>query len=366
MKKRFLIVLLAVAGLVSCSNNTSSVKVNLKNADDKMVYLYKYEGENPIAIDSAIVKNGMAVFNVVKGEQNASYFLSVKNNRNNVMLFPDNNDITVDADLKNLDDAVITGSSLNDLYAQFNNVMDEFDNETEKIYSHYKDASEQLDETLMKKYEEEYDAVSEKQQEYFMSFIKNNPDNVVAHYVLYRNNYMFELDELKDFVKNVDTKTKSYFLDKINDKIEVLQRVAIGNKYVDFTMADVDGNMVSLSELVGKSKLLLVDFWASWCGPCRAENPHVVETYNKYHEQGFDVLGVSLDQNKESWIKAIEDDNLTWKHLSDLQGWNNEASKLYGVNSIPSNVLLDSNGIIVAKNLRGEDLVDKVNELLNK
>lgn len=91
----------------------------------------------------------------------------------------------------------------------------------------------------------------------------------------------------------------------------------------------------------------------------------MVETYNKYHEQGFDVLGVSLDQNKESWIKAIEDDNLTWKHLSDLQGWNNEASKLYGVNSIPSNVLLDSNGIIVAKNLRGDDLVDKVNELLN-
>lgn len=366
MKKRFLIVLLAVAGLVSCSNNTNSVKVNLKNADDKMVYLYKYEGENPIAIDSAIVENGMVVFNVVKGEQNASYFLSVKDNRNNVMLFPDNNDITVDADLKNLYDAEITGSLLNDLYTEFNSVMNEFDSEMEDVYNLYRNASEQLDETLMEKYEKEYDSINEKQYEYMKDFLKRNSNNVVAHYVLFRNSYMFELDDLKDFVKDVDKETKSYFLDKINDKIEMLQRVAIGNKYVDFTMTDVDGNMVSLSELVGKSKLLLVDFWASWCGPCRAENPHVVETYNKYHEQGFDVLGVSLDQNKESWIKAIEDDNLTWKHLSDLQGWNNEASKLYGVNSIPSNVLLDSNGIIVAKNLRGDDLVDKVNELLNK
>lgn len=149
MKKRFLIVLLAVAGLVSCSNNTNSVKVNLKNADDKMVYLYKYEGENPIAIDSAIVENGMVVFNVVKGEQNASYFLSVKDNRNNVMLFPDNNDITVDADLKNLYDAEITGSLLNDLYTEFNSVMNEFDSEMEDVYNLYRNASEQLDETLM-------------------------------------------------------------------------------------------------------------------------------------------------------------------------------------------------------------------------
>ena len=114
--------------------------------------------------------------------------------------------------------------------------------------------------------------------------------------------------------------------------------------------------MLSLSELVGKSKLLMVDFWASWCGPCRAENPNVVKAYNNYHEKGFDVLGVSLDMEKENWIKAIEDDGLIWHNISDLKYWNNEAAKAYGISSIPSNLLLDENGIIVAKNLRGDDL----------
>lgn len=122
--------------------------------------------------------------------------------------------------------------------------------------------------------------------------------------------------------------------------------------------------MLSLSELVGKSKLLLVDFWASWCGPCRAENPNVVEVYNKYHEKGFDVLGVSLDMQKDSWIKAIQDDGLIWHNISDLKYWNNEAAKSYGISSIPSNLLLDENGIIIAKNLRGEDLRNKVEDIL--
>jgi thiol-disulfide isomerase/thioredoxin len=108
----------------------------------------------------------------------------------------------------------------------------------------------------------------------------------------------------------------------------------------------------------------LVDFWASWCGPCRGENPNVVEVYKEYHEKGFDVLGVSLDMKKENWIKAIEDDGLIWHNVSDLKYWNNEAAQDYAVSSIPSNVLIDENGTIIAKNLRGEDLRKKVEELL--
>ncbi len=329
-----------------------------------MVYLTKYEGEAPVAIDSAIVKDGMVVFDIAQVEQNDCYYLSVKDSRGAVLLFPENNDITVDVDLKSIGDATVSGSSSNDLYKEYGNVIDELDDKIGEQYSIYKDANKKNDKALMEKCENIIDSLDKKQMEYIVDFVKGNSDNVVAHYVLYRNNYMFELEDLSDMVK--DAKATSYFLDKLNDRIAVLQSVAIGKNYVDFTMADVDGNMVSLSELVGKSKLLLVDFWASWCGPCRAENPHVVATYNEYHGQGFDVLGVSLDNSKENWLKAIEDDNLTWKHLSDLQGWGNSAAKLYGVNSIPSNVLLDENGVIVAKNLRGDDLSNKVNELLNK
>lgn len=144
-------------------------------------------------------------------------------------------------------------------------------------------------------------------------------------------------------------------------KVETVEGINLGNKAPEIMMAAPKGNVITLSSF--KGKLVLIDFWASWCGPCRAENPAVVAAYNKYHAstfkngKGFEVFSVSLDQNQAAWIKAIEKDQLTWPfHVSDLQGWNNAAAKRYGVNSIPSNVLVDENGIIIAKNLRGEAL----------
>jgi peroxiredoxin len=142
-----------------------------------------------------------------------------------------------------------------------------------------------------------------------------------------------------------------------------MKAVAVGQKAPDFTLDDVDGNPVALSSKIG-SKLLLVDFWAAWCNPCRQENPNVVKIYKDFSKKGFDVFGVSLDRDKEEWVKAIADDRLTWTHVSDLQYWNCAAAKLYAVNAIPANFLLDENGIIIARNLRGEDLYNKISEVL--
>ena len=114
-----------------------------------------------------------------------------------------------------------------------------------------------------------------------------------------------------------------------------------------------------------KGKVKVIDFWASWCGPCRGENPNVVKVYEEFHPKGLEILSVSLDNNKEAWLKAIEDDKLTWNHVSDLQGWNNAAAQLYGVNGIPHLIVLDENNVIVAKNLRGDALKEKIAELLN-
>ncbi len=137
-----------------------------------------------------------------------------------------------------------------------------------------------------------------------------------------------------------------------------------GSMAPDFSLPKADGTPFSLSKLRGK--YVLVDFWASWCGPCRKENPQVVALYNKYKDKGFEILGVSLDEDKEAWLKAIEKDRLTWIHVSDLKGWQNEAARLYNVNAIPMTYLIDPDGVIIAKGLRGPALEAKLQELLGK
>ena len=130
----------------------------------------------------------------------------------------------------------------------------------------------------------------------------------------------------------------------------------------EIEMTDRDGNIRKLSSLRGK--VVLIDFWASWCRPCRMENPNVVRLYRLYHFKGFEVFSVSLDNNRDAWLKAIEDDHLTWpNHVSDLRGWSSAAGRLYGIQSIPATVLIDRNGKVLARNLRGQDLENKLKEI---
>jgi peroxiredoxin len=175
-----------------------------------------------------------------------------------------------------------------------------------------------------------------------------------------------EASEIETYINAMDTAVvNTETIRNLKTRVEKMKAVAIGQKAPDFSLNDPEGNPVSLYSKVG-SKLLLVDFWAAWCGPCRQENPNVVKIFNEFNKKGFDVFGVSLDRTKDDWVKAIANDKLAWTHVSDLQYWNSAAAQMYGVSAIPANFLLDENGVIIGRNLRGETLYNKVKEVLGK
>lgn len=198
-----------------------------------------------------------------------------------------------------------------------------------------------------------------------LEFIKNNPNIILSAHNLSIMAKVFGKEESGKLFNNFSVQNKQSQYGKIISNflaLDIAKTPQIGEKYVDFSMDNENGEQEKLSELDGK--YILLEFWASWCLPCREENPDLVRVYNKFKASNFEIFAVSLDENKENWIKAIKKDNLNWKHVSDLEGKNNKASLIYAVNAIPDNLLIDKNGVIIARNLSSNELDKLLSELL--
>ena len=365
--KKLIYLLLAIFILASCDIEKKqpqfSLTVNVDTLIDGNAYLQKREDGKWKKIDSAIISEGTFSMQGVI-DYPVMYYVFIENIKKNIPVFLDQGDIQISVYTDDNNATSISGSPAQELYDQFQLEMKTYDNEMRGLYKRYRVAKDSGYTEELEKLSLQMDEIYEKQQTFIKDYVFENNANVTVPFISYRNSYSWTVEEMENIVNNFDTALHAapeYKL--LTDRIVILKRVDIGQPLLDFSMKDTSGVDISLSE-VSKGKYMLVDFWAAWCGPCRAENPNIVACYNDFHDKGFDVLGVSFDKDRSSWIKAIHDDGLLWNHVSDLLYWDNAAGKLYGIRSIPSSILLDNEGIIIAKNLRGEDLRAKLEELM--
>ncbi len=362
--KKLLVLVFAV--LVAGCNNSSKYQMNFDVPDlagSKML-LTNSIGDEITVLDSVELDSlGMGS---MKGTiENPDWMrLSLAGTRRSIVLFMDNYDYTVKGNMQDLSIESDGGPQVD--YNAYKDNMRQFSDRQQEIANRYyaaRDAGVSNDslEMILEPYYKIEDEVAASDSAY----VVENPSSPVSVMLLRNMYYMLDAKELESKLSSLDPELHSLnYFQYMDDHLSRMKKVDIGMKYTDFALPDPDSNMVKLSDFAEKG-VLLIDFWASWCQPCRRANPGVVEIYNKYHDKGFDIVGVSLDRSKEDWLEAIKADGLVWHHMSDLAYWDSKGADLYAVSAIPHTVLLDKDGIIVAKNLSEEELEAKIKELLD-
>ena len=341
MKQLFLI-LAAATMLVGCGSDYV-VKGNIEGYSGEVKLMANKSDE---CFGTATTTDGSFE---IKVDAKAPLFANLVVGDNAKMLFIEEGTVVVDGSLENWSGVKVGGTTANDNMATYQAEKAEL----LKAYMSAETEAAKVDA------EKAYDA-------HTVATYEANKDNILGLYLLATQVY-YEMtpDAILGAVDALPKGLqKSHTAITLREHAEGMKRVEVGQKYIDLALPDAEGNIVKLSDVLAKNKYVLLDFWASWCGPCMREVPFLVEDYAKYHKEGFEIYGVSLDKAREPWLKAIESKGLVWVNVSELKMWQDPSAKEYAVRSIPSNFLIASDGTIVARNLRGEALGAKLAELL--
>lgn len=358
---------------ISCNNtdsNTYTLDGNaLGYADGTEVFLFEIDGNNQSSIkDTLTVANGKFSGSYVKSDDTALHFLRVNGTQNNIVFFTENENLKANIYKDSLTSSFVTGGKQNELYVAYNKEMAAILKKRIATNQAYQTAQAEQDGILVNELRQENIALATRERAFKRDFVKENSNTVFGLMLtseLYQKEELTAI-EVNDIIAGLGPKLASHDLvADLKMAMEANKKADIGGPAPQFEAPDPDGNPLSLQDALGK--YTIIDFWASWCRPCRMENPNVVRVYNKYHDKGLNIISVSLDKanQKDRWLKAIKDDKMDWYHVSNLKFWQDPIAKQYRVRSIPATFLLDEQGNIIDKNLRGAALEAKIASLLD-
>ena len=366
---RLFCIIIAVLMLHACKEHTGYViRGELADADGMKIALKKVsvDSDEAVTIDSCFVKKGK--FEMKGIVEFPEYYLLYAGDNGPVRLFVENSIIDVAFHLNKIQDSEVTGSKETDLLVKYYVQLSAFGDSASKVNSDYMALkhSEGTNVAKEKEYLARMDTIRLQRIGYTKRFVEEHPNNIITALIVNETLPEFLPEELEQYANGFDdANSQSPWVQSIKGKVASAKRLVIGQPFVDFTMTTPEGNEIALSDYAGKDKFVLIDFWASWCRTCRVNNPQIVKTYRKFKDKGFEIVGVSLDNDKAEWMKAIKADELEWVHVSDLMFWQSQGVKLYMVNNIPYSVLLNKDGTILAKGLKPDELEKKLAELLN-